>query len=330
MRSVASATFALLSAGALVGLQMFGCSAADESDQLGNADAPGAVETAEETPAESIAQSAAPPVVQDRFADLAARFKAVDDLLDANPKDPSALEEVARLRAEVDARLNVLTTVEVSGEHRVRFYEPYPGVTLVHEWFSQGAKPQSLLEGFKYKSLAEVHKKLRPTESVPDVLLQADRRALEPLNSLPSITEADVIHDQTSPLTSKISSSCSEFKNAGGCPAGGSGKSPWCFCNITGNFTKSVTTDFADWSIAPYRGSLSLQLTVNGTVLLIDAVPQGEWHWWGTQSGTGHGDKFCNCGTWQACGSMFCFRNHSGAVINASGDGYHYGGVFNL
>jgi hypothetical protein len=311
---------------------MFGCSAADESsEQLGNADAPGAVETAEETPAESIRQSAAPAVVQDRFADLAERFKAVDEKLDANPKDPQALEEVARLRAEVDSRMNVLTTVEMSPVHRVRFYEPFPGVTLVHEWFSQGAKPKAILEGFKYNSLAEVHQKLRPGESVPEVLLQADRRALEPLDSLPSMTEADVIHDEASPLISKISSSCSEFKNAGGCPGGGSGDSPWCFCNITGNFTKSITTDIADWSIAPYRGSVSLQLTVSGTVLLIDAVPQGEWHWWVTKSGSGKGDKFCNCGTWQACGTVFhCFRNHSGAVINASGDGYHYGGVFSL
>jgi hypothetical protein len=307
---------------------MFGCSAGDESpDQLGNADAPGAVETADETPAETIAgPSAAAPVVENRYADLAERFKAVDDALDANPKDPNALEEVARLRAEVDVRMNVLTTVEVSADHRVRFYEPLPGVTLVHEWFSQGAKPQSMLEGLKYKSLAEVHQKLRPSEAVPEVLLQADRRAAEPLNSLRSITEAEVIAEE-SPLVPKISSSCTEFKNAGGCPA--SGDTPWCFCNITGNFTKSVTTDFADWSIAPYRGSVTLQLSVNGTVVMVDALIQGQWHLWATRSGSGAGDKFCNCGLWQACGTRVCFRNHSGAILNASGDGYHYGGVFN-
>jgi hypothetical protein len=323
MRSVIRASLGFLSASALIGLQMFGCSAADESTaELEDADASGAVEEQSET---------SPPLSlrDNRFADLAERFKAVDDLLDANPKDPNALAEVARLRAEVDSRMNVLTTVEIDAGHRVRFYEPLPGVTLVHEWFSQDVKPQSILKGLEFKSLAEVHQKLRPSATVPEVLLAADRRAAEALNSLPSITEAEVIAEAESPLIPKISSSCTEFKNAGGCPTGGSERTPWCFCNRTNDFTKSHTTDFSDWSIAPYRGSLSLQLSVNGTVLLIDAVPQGEWHWWGTQSGKGYGDKFCNCGTWQACGSMFCFRNHSGAILNASGDGYHYGGIFN-
>jgi hypothetical protein len=323
MRSVIRASLGFLSASALIGLQMFGCSAADESTaELEDADASGAVEEQSET---------SPPLSlrDNRFADLAERFKAVDDLLDANPKDPNALAEVARLRAEVDSRLNVLTTVQVDAGHQVKFYEPFPGVTLVHEWFSQGVKPQPLVQGLKYGSLAQVHQKLRPSESVPEVLLAADRRAAEPLNSLPAMTEADVIAEEASPLIPKISSSCTEFKNAGGCPDyGDPGKTPWCFCNRTGDFTKSHTTNFSDWSIAPYRGSLSLQLSVAGSVLLIDAVPQGEWHWWGTQSGTGTGDKFCNCGTWQACGTMFCFRNHSGAILNASGDGYHYGGIF--
>jgi hypothetical protein len=214
MRNLARATLGLLSAGALIGLQMFGCSGTDEpSKQIGNGD------KSEVVPEQTPASSPGGTTTDNRFADLTARFKAVDDLLEANPKDAKALEEVARLRAEVASRLNVLTTVEVSADHRVEFYEPVPGVTLVHEWFSQGvAQPHSIIAGMERNSLAEVYAKLRPSEAVPEVLLAADKRAVEPLNSLPSITEADVIGEGPAPLISKISSSCSEWKTAGGCP----------------------------------------------------------------------------------------------------------------
>src|SRR5258708_38075756 len=109
MRNVTRATLGLLSAGALIGLQMFACSAADEpSKPIGNGD------KTEVVPEQTPASSGGGTTVDNRFADLTERFKAVDDLLEANPKDAKALEEVARLRAEVASRLNPLTTSQVS------------------------------------------------------------------------------------------------------------------------------------------------------------------------------------------------------------------------
>jgi hypothetical protein len=320
MRIVTRATLGFLSAGALIGLQMFGCSAADQSPEQLEQTVP-----VEEHSSPTIPETAAP--LDNRFADLTERFKAMDERLDANPKDSGALEELARLRAEVDARMNVLMTVELGADHRVKFYEPLPGVQTVHEVFPQGRPVESILEREEtFESMAAIYKAIRPTEAVPEVLVAADVRATQALTAFaPASLEERV--EAEPPLVPKISSSCSAFKSAGGCPTP-SQSTPWCYCNTVGNFTKSHTTSYSVFNLAPYDGTVSIELYVSGTLLAVHAAAQGEYHSMWTSSDHGYGDKYCDCGTWQACGSIHCFRNHTGKVVNAFGDEYHFGGHY--
>jgi hypothetical protein len=321
MRTVTRATLGFLSAGALIGLQMFGCSAADESPEQVEQAAP-----VEEQNSPTIPETTAPPP-DNRLADLAERFKAIDERLDENPKDSRALEELVRLRAEVDARMNVLMTVELGPDHRVKFYEPLPGVPTVHEMFPQGRPVESILEHEEpFESMAAIYKAIRPSEAVPEVLLAADLRASQGLTKFARPSLEEVVEAEP-PLVPKISSSCSEFKSAGGCPAP-TQSTPWCYCNSVGNRTKTHTTSYSVFNLAPYDGTVSIELYVSGALLAVHSAAQGEYHSMWTRSDEGYGDKYCDCGLWQACGSITCFRTHTAKVVNASGDEYHFGGHY--
>lgn len=332
MRYVKRMTFGLFGACALLGLHTFGCSAGDESTEPNNgaettvgAETTAGVEKQGETAA-TLDETPELDVVENRFEDLAEQFKAADEALNANPKDEKALAEIARLNAEAASRMNLVATVELEPDHSVKFYEPIPGVPVVHEQFPQGEGRMSALSGRKFGSVADIHQTLRPKVAVPNTLLDLDIRAAQALSLMPVSLEAE-LPEQELPLSPKISSSCNEFKAAGGCPTSSQGVN-WCQCNKVGNFTKSQTTEYSDWFIAPYKGTVSVEFSVSGVVLMGISAVAGEFHFVWTRSEWGNGDKFCDCGVWQACGEHYCYRNHSGRVFNASGDEYHYGGWY--
>jgi hypothetical protein len=328
MRNFKRVTFTLLGACALIGLHTFGCSAGDESvDPVGPAETIVNVENQDQTAAVS-EEAPAPEVIENRFADLAELFKEADDALKANPGDADALAEIRSLNAEAASRMNLVGSVEIDAGHSVKFYEPMPGVAVVHEQMPQGKGRVSALDGQKFDSIAQIHRALRPTMAVPKALLDVDVRASTVLASMPPSLELDRdLSEQELPLMPKISSSCNEFKAAGGCP-GGSQSVGWCQCNKVGNFTKTHTTDYSNWFIAPYKGTVSVEFSVSGVVLMGISAVAGEFHFVWTRSPWGNGDKFCDCGTWQACGEHYCYRSHAGRVFNASGDEYHYGGNY--
>src|SRR5687767_14138512 len=106
----------------------------------------------------------------------------IDQITTNDPADPRARELAEQFKREMDLQLNLLTRVEIAGDHNFAFFEPEPGMSITLEEGVQGDEASSIAEEMAGLSFAEIYQRLRPGEEVPAALLDADsrREALRP------------------------------------------------------------------------------------------------------------------------------------------------------
>jgi hypothetical protein len=283
-----------------------------------------------------------PPTVADfdltsvptNFAELEAAVAEWDRAYDVGRTHPAVLARKEELVKINDGLANMVESVEIEPGHVVKFYEPHPGARMVTETFLDNQK--RALQGVALTSFADVYRALRPTATPPVALAEVDERAADTaLQSAPPADLGQATTEQPAPEPESIdkhaTSSCTHFKNShGGCPAGSTGDTPFCRCNV-GSVPQAAAaaSTHSAWLVAPYLGGVSFRFTYSGTVQSTVPIVQGEHYGIQWTSGSGSGSHpSCNGCTWAGCNNYpYCVREHRGDVINVTtGEQYHFGG----
>ncbi|HEY3500904.1 MAG TPA: hypothetical protein VGK73_39700 [Polyangiaceae bacterium] len=269
------------------------------------------------------------------MASLEAALVEYSKAYDVNHEHPAVRARRAQLDAVGNQLSNLVETLEIEPGHSVVFYEPQPGLRVIGERSLDAQR--RVLAGVALSSFENVYRALRPSAQPPVALLEADRRAGDPMLAsaappvLDTAPEVDALPAGQA-VDKHATSSCTHFTSShGGCPPGSSGDTPFCFCNNVGVARAfSHTAAHSAWLVGTYAGNVSIKLSYNGGVVLIDAVDAGEI--WGLQliSGSGNGTRAsCNGCGWSASCNFYseCLRDHRGDVIAVeAGDSYHFGG----
>ncbi|NNB87604.1 hypothetical protein [Corallococcus exiguus] len=263
-------------------------------------------------------------------------LQQIDQLYESDPA--AALDAGQRLRPKLDELNHLITRVETSPNHYVEFYDLQPGGILLAERGPAGDGRILSESGIADHSAVELYRQLTGGATPPEALVKAERLVTPP-------DDAHVLaRDEADPnLKSSGAFALDRGAQRGDGLASvtqslGSGdgvvfRDQYCFkagdffnClpNITGDTWASANSKSSFTRLAPYRGSMRMQVSYDNAVKGAWATFAGEEWSFRQLSGT-----YYPCPVWQACGTQeYYLRTHRWDVLDAAGDGYHFSYAF--
>jgi hypothetical protein len=259
------------------------------------------------------------------LAEAAESLSAIERRLRESADEPFAHEALAKLRPRLDELNHLVARVEVRPGQFVSFYESEPGVIGVSESGPMGA--ESVVEPSDLEQpLVSLYERLSGGRKAPLALVQAEARArvehavadLEPgLMSTSEPIDRAAGSEQIARTAQALTEGDGPWFRDNGCFETGDARA--CFPNSAGNSWADYNTRTSFLTIAPYRasGPISISLKYQGTQRYVDAVFEGQWNNYQWFSGLG------GCGFW-ACVRNLVIANHRWDILNADGKAYHW------
>ena len=254
---------------------------------------------------------------------IRAEFAALDEALNATPNDPEVLAWKERLNSASDVRAGIFLSIDAGEGRTVKFFETPTGDKMIAEVGPIDVVPA--LEGLTDGSFEGVYRHLNPGAEVPERVLEADARLLEPMAHEPAqaeVPEAEPCSAAGEHGQKHATRSCSHFKSHNTCR---SSDTQWCACELSGSTSGSRNgVQYSVQFVGSYKGSVTFEIdTSDSNGPWAYAVSEGEIIGRSMTSASR-----CGCAWWNSQACVPCKFAHSGRVYNASGDRYHWGACF--
>ena len=260
-------------------------------------------------------------------------LRHIDAMLDANPEDEEAWEMLEVLQPRLDELNHLVARIELAPGHTVRFYEVEPGMIGVSETSPKGEQPvlndeevmgMAVTDLYEHLALERAPSSLVAAQEREDALAQVEEELLVEDLTLEELGELEQqVPTEVGSVQSALTSSQGPYFQNNLCFTRGDFRG--CYPNSGGNVFAQANAKTSFFTVAPYRGNVSVRFRYEGVTQFTDAVFSGQVRsfWWHSSSYRQHPSWWIGFNP-----RRYHRRTHRWEVRNASGDGFHWTHAF--